>query len=157
MKTFEGQKWKFVSYEQAELFFLEWLKKWDWSSDMEVQARKWVAKRSLPQNALYWQWMTQLAKHFSGLKMDDGDGGKIRVKFTKDDMHDLMRHRFLGYTDEKTVGSTVIPMQLISTTGLKTQPMHEYMSKIDAFAADNGCLLPHPADSEYMEYKEASQ
>ena len=63
--------------------------------------------RSLSANALYWTWLDALAKHFS-------KGGN---KFDKDAMHDLMRHKFLGYED-KTVGKTVISQQLKSTADL---------------------------------------
>lgn len=101
--------------------------------------------RSLSANALYWAWLDALAKHFSR-------GGN---KFDKDAMHDLMRHKFLGYED-KTVGKTVISQQLKSTADLTSSGMCEYMQQIDAWAADHGCLLPRPEDNEYAEWAKAA-
>jgi hypothetical protein len=101
--------------------------------------------RSLSANALYWTWLDALAKHFS-------KGGN---KFDKDAMHDLMRHKFLGYED-KTVGKTVISQQLKSTADLTSSGMCEYMQQIDAWAADCGCLLPRPENNEYAEWAKAA-
>lgn len=109
-----------------------------------VEYKAWKDRRSTNANSLYWKWLTLLAEHFSK-----------GTAYSQDDMHDLMRHKFLGYVDAKKIGNTEIPQQLASTTGLDTGQMHAYMSKIDALAADHGCLLPHPADSAYTEYKEA--
>ena len=103
-------------------------------------------KRSTSANALYWTWLTTLAKHFSRK-------GNV---FTKDDMHDLMRHRFLGY-EAKTIGKTEIQPQLKSTAELDTAQMLEFMQKIDSWALDHGCLLPRPEDNEYENYARASQ
>ena len=101
--------------------------------------------RSLSANSLYWVWLDTLAKHFS-------KGGN---KFSKDDMHDLMRHKFLGYED-RTVGKTVIAQQLKSTADLDSGGMFHYMEQIDAWAADCGCLLPRPEDNEYAEWARAA-
>lgn len=101
-------------------------------------------QRSLPQNNLYWEWCTQMAKHFSR------KGGS----FVKEDMHDLMRHTFLGY-ETKMIGKTKLEPQLKSTTKLDKHEMSEYMMKIEAWAADHGCLLPRPEDNEYTKYREA--
>tara|TARA_R110002020_G_scaffold292877_1_gene508307 strand:- start:1169 stop:1576 length:408 start_codon:yes stop_codon:yes gene_type:complete len=97
------------------------------------------ASRTLNQNGLYWQWMTKMAKYFSDEK-----------KFTKDDIHDLMRHKFLGYED-RVINNTVIAHQLKSTTACLTGEMFAYMEKVDAWSADMGCLLPIPEESEYKE------
>lgn len=112
---------------------------------LEVVIREYKAKRSSPSNALYWSWLTELAKYFSKAK-----------PFTKDDMHDLMRHQFLGYQD-KVIGSTIIGHQLKTTTGLKVSEMHVYMLQIDIWATEQGCYLPRPEDSDYAKYREASQ
>jgi hypothetical protein len=97
------------------------------------------SNRSLSQNALYWMWMGEMATHFAsrGAEID------------KDKAHDLMRHQHLGYEDI-VINNTVINSQLKSTTKLTKGEMHDYMEKVDAWAADHGVLLPHPEDSEYM-------
>lgn len=101
-------------------------------------------KRSLPQNNLYWEWMTRLGQHFS----------KSGAKYSSEEMHDLMRHKFLGYVNKK-IGNTELQPQLRSTTDLTKKEFSEYMMKIEVWAAEHGCLLPYPADNEYASYREA--
>lgn len=108
-----------------------------------LELKEYNDKRTLSSNALYWLWMSQMASYFS----------KNHTRFTKDNMHDLMRHKFLGYED-KVIGDTHIKGQLVSSSSLTTTKMYFYMSQIDAWAADHGCLLFHPSDGEYMKYKE---
>jgi hypothetical protein len=139
-----SQYWKCTTAEQIDKL-ARYLKMSLSSNGFRVTWEEWKDKRSLNANNLYWQWLTIMAEYFSR-------GGK---KFSKDDMHDLMRHQFLGYED-KVIGSTVIAQQLASTADLDTSQMYHYMSKIDAWSADHGCLLPHPADSEYSTYREAA-
>ena len=95
--------------------------------------------RSINQNSLYWKWLAIMAKKY---KQDEPE-----------DMHDLMRHKFLGYED-KRVGKTVISNQLKSTTKLDKGEMFHYMEKINMWAADNSLLLPIPEESEYKEILE---
>jgi len=109
-----------------------------------IHVERYSPKRSTSANALYWQWLTVMAKHFS----------KKGQTFTKDDMHDLMRHRFLGY-ENRVIGKTELKPQLKSSASLSTREMCEYMTKIDAWAADNGCLLPRPEDNDYSEWQRA--
>ena len=112
---------------------------------MEVVIREYKAKRSGQSNAMYWEWLTVMAKYFS--KKD---------VFTKDDMHDLMRHQFLGY-ETKTIGKTNIGPQLKTTTVLNVKQMNMYMLQIDLWSAEHGCYLPRPEDSDYARYREAAQ
>lgn len=113
---------------------------------LEVIIRPWKEKRSLDQNSLYWLWLRKMAKHFSK-----------RETFTDEDMHDLMRHQFLGYED-KQISKTKIVSQLKSTTKLNVKEMSEYMLKVESWAAQNGCLLPRPEDQDhvYNMYREAA-
>lgn len=106
---------------------------------MEMTLQRHEPKRTLPMNALYWDWLTQMADHFS----------RKAGPFDKDSMHCLMRHQHLGYTDARVIGKTEIPQQLRSTTDLTKGEMLEYMQRIDAWAADHGCLLARPEDAEY--------
>ncbi len=138
-----AQYWRAQTTEQLRQCF-NFLEQSLPTRGLRITWEEWRDKRSLNANNLYWQWLTVMSEHFSR-------GGK---KFSKDDMHDLMRHQFLGYTD-KVVGNTVIAQQLASTASLDVSQMCHYMTKIDAWAADHGCLLPHPADSEYAKYREA--
>lgn len=109
--------------------------------------------RSLNQNALYWMWLGILAAHFTrhGHTKDDGDA------LDKDDMHDIMRHKFLGYVNEsRKIGQTEIEEhKLRSTAKLDKGDMTHYLTQIDQWATEHGCLLPHPADSEYEQLMQA--
>lgn len=113
----------------------------------QITWKPWEGKRSLDQNSLYWMWLGLMAKHFS----------RKAGPFSKDDMHDLMRHHHLGYVD-KQISKTKIASQLKSTTDLSTKEMSEYMTKVEAWCAQNGLLLPRPEDQEhvYNMYREAA-
>ena len=108
---------------------------------------EWSAgsNRSISQNGLYWMWMGQLAESFNARSKDG--------QWSKDDMHDLMRHKFLGY-ESKTIGKTELKDILRSTTKLQKGEMHHYMTQIDAWAVEVGVFLTHPEDSEYMKLME---
>jgi len=138
-----GDFWRAQTPEQLENCF-RFLRQNLPEVGLRISWEPWRDRRSLNANALYWQWLTVMAEYFS----------RKGNKFTKDDMHDLMRHQFLGYED-RAVGSTVISRQLASTSNLDVGQMCHYMTKIDAWAADHRCLLPHPEDSEYSRYREA--
>jgi hypothetical protein len=105
---------------------------------------EWSAgsNRSISQNGLYWMWMADLAMSFNNRSKDGSE-------WSKDDMHDLMRHKFLGY-ENKTIGSTELQPLLKSTTKLDKGEMHHYMTQIDVWAQEVGVYLAHPDDSEYM-------
>ena len=109
--------------------------------------------RSLDQNALMWMWLTILAEHFGARGIQNDSGEKV----DKDDMHDIMRHKFLGYeSGPRKIGNTVIDEhKLKSTAKLEVGEMHKYLTQIDQWAAEHGCLLPHPEDCEYERLKEA--
>lgn len=101
------------------------------------------ASRTISQNALYWMWLSEMAEYFS----------KKAGPFTKEEMHDLMRHTFLGY-ENKRIGNTEIAHQLLSTTDLNPLDMSQYLSRIDAWCADKGLLLKVPPSCDYSQYKE---
>lgn len=98
-------------------------------------------RRTLSMNALWWMWMQELAVYFSAKA----------GPFSKDDIHDLMKHQFLGYDEPRTIGKTEIPRQLRSTAKLSKGEMLHLMQQVDAWAADHGCLLARPEDAEYEE------
>jgi hypothetical protein len=117
----------------------------DASSPWVVTIAPHKPKRSVSANALYWKWMDQMAKHFS----------KRAGPFTREDMHDIMRHEHLGYEEARKIGSTWIKEGLRSTTKLSVSEFCEYMTRIDAWALDQGVHLVTPAASQYADYKEA--
>ena len=119
-----------------------------WNFDQHsvmVEYKAYSDPRSRSQNGLYWMWMGEMAHYFSKGQ-----------EFSQEDMHDLMRHQFLGYED-KVVGSTRIGGQLRSTTKLTKLEMSEYMAQIEAWCVDKGLRLTIPHTNEYFKYREASQ
>ena len=89
-------------------------------------------RRSLPQNSLYWTWLTIMANE-SG--------------FIKDDLHDCFKVDILGMKDLQYKGKTVqIPR---STTELNTKQFGEFLDEVGARASSNGIILPQPRDMGY--------
>jgi hypothetical protein len=80
------------------------------------------------------------------------------AQYTEDDMHDLCRHKFLGYENRK-IGNTEIVSQLKSTAAGKIgkAEMSEYMHQIEVWCTELGCYLPYPEDNEYTHYRKARQ
>ena len=108
--------------------------------------------RSFDQNSAYWMWLTKMAVSFS----------RRGRPTTKDELHDLMRHKFLGYMPKRKFKSKEpldIPLQLKSTTDLSKLEMSEYMVKVEAWGIENGCMPECFAIVcfDYEQYKEARQ
>lgn len=108
---------------------------------MVVEVKPVIEGKSRSANALYRIWLRAMAEKFSNSKH----------QFTEDEMHDLMRHKFLGYED-KMIGKTVIKDQLKSTKDSDSHEFMVYMEQVDHWAVDNGCLLPRPEDNQYTEW-----
>jgi hypothetical protein len=94
--------------------------------------------RSTKQSRLYWEWVTLLGSE---------------TGYTKDEMHTIMRDKFLGYNEVTT--KTGVIKELKSTTKLKVGEMKDYLEQIDIFASEYGIMLPRPEDLYYesMGYK----
>jgi len=107
-----------------------------------VKVEEYKSPRSLSANALYWLWMTELANYFKA---------KGRTE-SKDDMHTLMKHKFLGWEEARYIGKTKISRTLRSTTKLNKSEMCYYMEQVSAWAAEVGCFLTDPMESEYREF-----
>ena len=119
---------------------------WNFDTRLVLKYEPWVERRSKSQLALYRVWLRHMADHFSGKA----------GQFTDDDMHDLCRHKFLGYEDRK-IGSTEVKQQLRSTADgkLGKHEMSEYMHKIEVWCTELGCYLPYPEGNEYTKYRSA--
>jgi len=103
-----------------------------------------AGNRSLDQNSLYWVWIAQITEFVNEKKGTD---------FSTNEMHEWMKHSFLGYDDPKVIGKVEIPAQLKSTAKLSKSEMFAYMDRIDIYWAQLGCLLVTPDDSVYAELK----
>tara|TARA_R110000823_G_scaffold203197_1_gene334029 strand:+ start:2207 stop:2671 length:465 start_codon:yes stop_codon:yes gene_type:complete len=110
-----------------------------------------AGKRSTKQNSLYWEWMTVFADYVTCTVDNIPDIDK--QEFSKEDMHDALRHSFLGYDDPKQIGRITLKPQLKSTTKATKGEMFHYMEQINAYAVGLGCLLPLPEDNEYTKLR----
>lgn len=112
---------------------------------MQLQIKPWSPPRTLSANALYWKWMAQLSAHLSTPGQQE---------YSKDDLHDICRHKFLGYrsSGKRMADGTPLYPQLKSTTELSKSEMCHYMTQIDSWAISMNCLLPSPDDSEYKRF-----
>lgn len=112
---------------------------------MQIEIKPWAPPRTLSANALYWRWLTTLAAHLSTPKQH----------WTKDDLHDICRHKFIGYRSNARrflSDGSQLPPQLKTTTELTKSEMCHYMTQIDSWAISLDCLLPSPDDSEYKQF-----
>ena len=119
---------------------------WNFDQPLELSYKPWTERRSKAQLGLYRTWLRHMADYFTTREH----------QFTDDDIHDLVRHKFLGYED-KLVGSTEIKGQLKSTANGKIgkTDMSEFMHQIDVWCTELGCYLPYPDENEYTQYKKA--
>lgn len=106
---------------------------------------EWKAgsNRSINQNDLYWMWIGEIVRQTNE---------KSEAKFTKEEMHEWLKHEFLGY-ENKVIGKKKL-ITLCTTTKLTKGEMFYYMQQVDAFAHSHGFKLTIPDDSEYMKLKQ---
>lgn len=163
-----------ISSADAVPKVIEFLKGWDFSR-CGATVHIYVKKDLQPYKAVFWIWMRQLAEAFTKRDkahwaVDDGRRKNITKDtpgafwvdkhYTDAEMHDLICHKFLGYTPERTLGKTVIKSALITITypeQLKGNEFGELLMKIETWAVDVGVRLKTQAKSEYMGYKEANE
>jgi hypothetical protein len=114
---------------------------WDFEVECEVHCRVYQDRRSRAQNRLYWEHLSILARELS----------TDMQRLSKDDMHDMLRNRFLGMETVRIAGDTVT--RLPSTTKLQRGEMYHYMEQVIAWASSVAIDLPIPADNEFMNYR----
>ncbi len=114
---------------------------WDFTQPLAWKPVAYVSPRTFSQNALVHVWFSEMATHFARKVDIDAEGIKM-----------LMKNMFLG-TEDITVGSTVIPGQVRSTSKLDKGEMMHFLDNIYAWAVDHGVKLTNPNDSEWMRLK----
>lgn len=114
---------------------------WDFTQPLAWKPVAYVSPRTFSQNALVHVWFSEMATHFARKVDIDAEGMKM-----------LMKNMFLG-TEDITVGSTVIPGQVRSTSKLDKGEMMHFLDNIYAWAVDHGVKLTNPNDSEWMRLK----
>jgi hypothetical protein len=89
----------------------------------------------LDYKAVFWIWMRALAKSFT-------ERGR---ETTDEEMHILMCHRYLGYTDEIRIGNTIIKPALRTLTfpeELSPDRWYALFRQIEDWFAEVGVALP---------------
>lgn len=104
------------------------------------------SRRSLPANALFHKWMGELSDYFT----------KRGYPIMPEEVKMLLKHKFLGSTEERQIGKTTIPPQVRSSADLNIEEMCEFMTQVEGWAIERGCYLTIPAMSQYTSYREAS-
>ena len=124
-------------------FFEDFLEhEWNWEYPVEWKVKRYVAKRSLSQNALFHLWCREMADHIRSKGAD----------ITEEKMKELIKYKLLG-TEDRQINNTVIPAQVRETSGLDRGEMMEFMDGVMEWAMDHGVMLTCPQDSEYMKLK----
>ena len=103
--------------------------------DRVVEIRLHRKHRSVPQNKLYWLWVTIIA----------AETGNI-----SEELHELFKAMFLGVKTIRIAGrEQSIPR---STRELGTDQFTRFLEQLEAWAGvELGCVLPHPEDVYYNE------
>ena len=137
---------------------LQQLDGWDWDRyPMLITIEKTLDDDVLDCFSIFWIWMKQMSGDFTKRGRPTG----------VDEMHDMMLHLFLGYTNPRPIGKDIVikpqlkTLTWIDDTGKKCrrskEVMTELLGKIDAWASEHSVFLVTQASSEYAIYKEANQ
>lgn len=103
-----------------------------------VTIKRYRKQRTLPQNALMWKWYTIIGNELG---------------YTKDEMHDVLREKFLPWEEVEICGVKKKKLTSTSDPSFTTTMEAEYLNHIDRFAAQElGILLPHPEDNSYDDW-----
>lgn len=94
---------------------------------IDVEWKEYKPQRSVLQNRLYWEYMTQLAD-FTG--------------HTKDEMHLFCRWKFIGADKKEVMGQSF--NALPSTQDLNTKEFTDYIRSIEVFASEQGFMFKAP-------------
>jgi len=97
-----------------------------------VTVKPYVKKRTLPQNALYWKWLSVIAEETGN---------------DKDILHDFFREKYLPVSYKNVLGAEVKVLTSTADKEFEVQMMINYMTKIECFASSElGIVLPTMAD-----------
>lgn len=118
--------------EQVKANCIEFISKLPAEPVMQVIIKPYVKKRSIDSNSLYWKWL-EVFSEYTG--------------YSKDDMHDVFRARFLPVIERTVKGIEL--RELTSTTSLNTKQFSEYMKEIEILAVEMGIVLPYPDELIY--------
>ncbi|EIY5055152.1 YbcN family protein [Klebsiella variicola] len=111
--------------------------------------KTWRETRSLSQNNLSHVWYEQISRYLIS---------RGKAFASPEWVKDALKHTYLGYESREMTdvitGEKITVSSLRHTSDLDTGDMFDYMSKVQAWAAEIGCLVSVPADSEYQQLRE---
>lgn len=122
------------------------LNDWDFTKHPQVEVKLEAAGHVHDYCSVFWIWMRAMAKSFSERGKED---------YNADQLHDIVCHKFLGYTEKRTIGRTVVQPALRTITyptKLKRAEFFNLLREIEYWASDNGVTLPQKP-SQYQEDK----
>ena len=103
---------------------------------------------TLDYKAVFWIWMAAIAKQLT-------DRGH---PITADEVHDLVCHKFLGYTKPRTIGKTRIESALRTITypkQLDRAAFYHFLREIEMWSSEIGVTLPeNPSQYEQDKQRE---
>jgi len=100
----------------------------------------------LPYKAVFWIWMKAMAESFTARSKK----GEV---FTDKQMHDLMCHRFLGYTEARRIGQTTVMPVLRTLTypeNLTPDRWYALLRQIEEWMSEQG--VPVPVNEKPSQY-----
>lgn len=104
----------------------------------EVEIKKKREIRSLPQNRLYWLWL-------SCIMSETGND--------KTDLHKFFSEKYLPKNIAEVFGEQIL--KTVSTTILDTKQFTDYLDRVQQFAnTELGIVLPNPEDLHFQEFYE---
>lgn len=119
------------------------LGQWDFNKHPQVEVKLEAAGHVHDYVSVFWIWMRAMAKSFSERGKDD---------YTAEQIHDIVCHKFLGYTQARKIGRTEVMPALRTITypeKLKRAEFFNFLREIEHWASDNGVVLPQkPSDYE---------
>jgi hypothetical protein len=93
-----------------------------------VEMKADIQSRSTKQNKLYWKWLDVLTE----------TGNSTGA------LHQYLAQEYLSPVVEQVQGKPILVIK--STTTLTVKEFAEYLSRVEEFADELGCILPRPED-----------
>lgn len=149
MKLEPSQFKQTVNGKQAIDTAVLMLNEWNFDSHPQVEVRLEAAGHVHDYCSVFWIWMRAMAKSFSERGKDD---------YTAEQIHDIVCHKFLGYTQSRKIGRTEVQPALRTITypeKLKRPEFFNLLREVEHWASDNGVVLPQKP-SDYERDKERS-
>ena len=124
--------------------FSTFVNQYDFERPLKVECEPFG--NTLDYKAVFWIWMNAIAKQLTAR------GHKL----TPEEAHDLMCHKFLGYTEGRWLGKTEIRPALVTITypkQLERGEFFHFMQRIEDWCTTIGVRLP-AKPSQYEQDRE---